>query len=98
MNSSSNSVLFILKSNLCSLDSQSEAEVQEALDNSMAGRTVLVIAHRLSTVQRADRIMVLDKGSIVEQGTHDELMRKERPQGATHTTYRQLVERQALLT
>ncbi len=59
------------------LDSKSEAVVQDALEHAMAGRTVIVIAHRLSTVQRADRICVVDKGRIVEQGTHEELLAKE---------------------
>jgi subfamily B ATP-binding cassette protein MsbA len=48
--------------------------VQQALDRLMRGRTTIVIAHRLSTVERADRILVLDKGRIVEQGTHTELL------------------------
>jgi ATP-binding cassette subfamily B protein len=48
--------------------------VQAALESAMQGRTTLVIAHRLATVQRADRIVVLDKGRIVEQGTHEQLV------------------------
>ena len=56
------------------LDSESEAAVQRALAEALAGRTALVIAHRLSTVRDADQIVVLDRGRVVEQGTHDELV------------------------
>ncbi|WP_341358981.1 ABC transporter ATP-binding protein [Georgenia sp. M64] len=56
------------------LDSESEAAVQQALDSAMAGRTSIVIAHRLSTVRKADSIAVVDRGRIVEQGTHAELL------------------------
>ena len=56
------------------LDSESEAAVQRALDNALEGRTSVVIAHRLSTVRRADQILVVDEGAIVERGTHDELL------------------------
>ena len=57
------------------LDPESEALVQQALERLMQGRTVLVVAHRLSTVQTADQIAVLHGGAIVEQGTHQALMR-----------------------
>ena len=53
---------------------ESEALVQKALDNLMEGRTTLVIAHRLSTVQRADRILVMESGTFVEEGRHEELL------------------------
>lgn len=56
------------------LDAQSERFVQEALDELSVGRTTLVIAHRLSTVRQADKIVVLESGRVVEQGDHDQLM------------------------
>jgi ATP-binding cassette subfamily B protein len=59
-----------------SLDAESERMVQQALERLERGRTTLVIAHRLATVQHADRIVVMDRGAIVAQGTHAELMRE----------------------
>jgi ABC-type multidrug transport system fused ATPase/permease subunit len=67
-------VILILDEATSSLDSASEQLVQEALENLMKNRTSFVIAHRLSTVRNADKIYVLDKGQIVESGTHQELM------------------------
>lgn len=69
-----NAPILILDEATSSLDSDSEAEVQKAMDVLMKGRTVFVIAHRLSTIRNAHRIIVLANGEIVEQGTHDELM------------------------
>jgi subfamily B ATP-binding cassette protein MsbA len=71
------SPILILDEATSSLDSESEAEVQQALHNLMEGRTTLVIAHRLSTVRRADRIVVLDAGRVVEGGSHAELLAKK---------------------
>jgi ATP-binding cassette subfamily B protein len=56
------------------LDSESEAAVQRALSTALAGRTSVVIAHRLSTVREADQILVIDDGRVVERGRHDELL------------------------
>ncbi len=66
--------ILILDEATSALDSESEALVQEALERLMEGRTVFIIAHRLSTVRRCDRILVLEKGQIVESGTHAELL------------------------
>jgi ATP-binding cassette subfamily B protein len=58
------------------LDSESESQIQRALDAALSGRTALVIAHRLSTIVHADRIVVLNDGRVVDEGTHDELLRR----------------------
>jgi subfamily B ATP-binding cassette protein MsbA len=71
-----NAPILILDEATSALDSESEALVQSALQNLMSGRTVLVIAHRLSTVRRADRIVVLESGMIADIGAHEELMQK----------------------
>jgi len=82
--------VLVLDEATSSLDSESEALIQEAMERLMAGRTSIVIAHRLSTVRMLDRILVFDRGRVVEEGTHEELVRR---QGGT---YRRLFERQAL--
>jgi len=69
-----NAPILILDEATSSLDSDSETEVQKALERLMKGRTVFVIAHRLSTIRNASRIIVLSEGQIVEEGTHEQLM------------------------
>jgi len=70
-----NAPVLILDEATSALDTESERLVQMALSNLMRGKTSIVIAHRLSTVRRADNIVVLERGKIVETGTHDELMK-----------------------
>jgi subfamily B ATP-binding cassette protein MsbA len=71
-----NAPILILDEATSALDSESEALVQSALQNLISGRTVVVIAHRLSTVRRADRIVVIENGAIADIGTHEELVQK----------------------
>jgi subfamily B ATP-binding cassette protein MsbA len=66
--------ILILDEATSALDTESEREVQKALENLMQNRTTLVIAHRLSTIQNADRIIVLKDGQLVEEGSHDQLL------------------------
>lgn len=82
--------ILILDEATSSLDSESELLIQQAIERLMTGRTTLVIAHRLSTVRALDRILVFDKGRIVEEGDHNALIRRE------GGIYRRLFEKQAL--
>ncbi len=84
-----NAPILILDEATSALDSESESLVQSALHNLMAGRTVVVIAHRLSTVRKADRIVVLENGTIADIGSHEDLMKKL-------GTYRRLYDLQFL--
>lgn len=72
-----NSPVLLLDEATSALDTESERKIQQALHGLMQNRTTLVIAHRLSTVENADRILVLDKGRIVEIGSHKELLARE---------------------
>jgi ATP-binding cassette, subfamily B, bacterial len=85
-----NSPVLVLDEATSSLDSESEALIQEAMERLMAGRTSIIIAHRLSTVRMLDRILVFEHGRIAEEGTHEELVLRE------CGTYKRLFERQAL--
>ena len=69
--------ILILDEATSALDSESERQVQDALDRLMAGRTTLVIAHRLSTIEHANRIVVLEHGQIIENGSHDALIQQD---------------------
>jgi ATP-binding cassette subfamily B protein len=84
-----NPAVLLLDEATSALDAEAEEAVQRGLDQAMAGRTVLVIAHRLSTVQEADRILLLESGRIVEEGNHDSLM-------ARGGRYRDLCQRQLI--
>ena len=78
----------ILDEATSALDTESERLVQDALEKMMQNRTSIVIAHRLSTIKNADAIVVMSKGEIVEQGTHEELMKSAKG-------YKKLVEMQS---
>jgi subfamily B ATP-binding cassette protein MsbA len=79
-----NAKLLILDEATSSLDTRSERHIQSALDNVKRGRTSLIIAHRLSTIENADHIIVLDKGYIVEEGKHDELLKLKKHYARLH--------------
>ncbi len=81
--------ILILDEATSSLDSESEALIQESMDRLMAGRTSIVIAHRLSTVRAMDRILVFDQGQVVEEGNHEALLRR------ADGRYRRLFEHQS---
>ncbi|RYG58522.1 ATP-binding cassette domain-containing protein, partial [bacterium] len=83
--------ILILDEATSAVDTESEVAIQTALDRLMLGRTTLAIAHRLSTVKNADKLVVMEQGRIVEEGTHDELITLE------DGLYKRLVEMQTKL-
>jgi len=80
--------ILILDDSTSSVDTETEADIREALEKLMQDRTTFIIAHRVQSVQNADAILVMDKGRIVERGTHQELL-------ATGGTYRRIYDMQA---
>ena len=72
-----NAQILMLDEATSSLDSESESAIQQALNELMKGKTVLAIAHRLSTLQAMDRLIVLENGEIIEDGTHDQLLARD---------------------
>ena len=73
-----NPKILLLDEATSALDNQSEMLIQEALERLMVGRTTFIVAHRLSTIHNADKIIVLDKGKVVESGNHEKLIKNER--------------------
>jgi ATP-binding cassette subfamily B protein len=91
-----NPTLLILDEATSSVDSQTEKEIQKALDNLVQGRTTIAIAHRLSTLRKADRIVVMDRGRVVEEGTHQALLEAKSHFWQLHQAQEKLKQEQAL--
>ncbi len=68
--------MLILDEATSNIDTRTEKKVQDAFEKLMSGRTCFIVAHRLSTIENADRILVMNEGNVIEQGTHSELMQK----------------------
>ena len=84
--------ILILDEATSALDSTTERQIQEALQNLVRGRTTIAIAHRLSTLSQADRIMVIERGRLVEIGTHDELLKLKGAYAALHKAQQELTK------
>jgi ATP-binding cassette subfamily B protein len=79
------------------VDTETEKEIQKALDNLVRGRTTIAIAHRLSTLRKADRLVVMDKGVVVEEGTHDALMEAQGAYWRLYEAQQRQAEAEAVL-
>src|SRR5690606_9833292 len=86
--------ILILDEATASVDTETEQEIQRALDNLVKGRTTIAIAHRLSTLRQADRLVVLDRGRIVEQGEHEDLLARRGPYFRLHEAQARLAAAQ----
>ena len=86
--------ILILDEATSAVDTETEKEIQRALDNLVRGRTTIAIAHRLSTLRQADRLVVLEKGQVVEQGQHDELLTRQGAYWRLHEAQQQMHDAQ----
>ncbi|MCL2353858.1 MAG: ABC transporter ATP-binding protein, partial [Defluviitaleaceae bacterium] len=89
--------IFVLDEATASIDTETETKMQKAIYNILEGRTSFIVAHRLSTIRGADRILVIDKGRILEEGSHQQLMQKKGHYHGLYTKQFKKEEEQRLL-